>query len=165
MKSWALFLAASTSAGVAEDERKILMHVNENPYMRVESMAVEGLLCAERYSAFDCNHPVRVSIQKSAGFLRVVSSAGRTPLSVEIPLSQLPELDLQSVQISGHYSPDALVLVDIRFGEPNSCYVNDDGRSSLTVSLGEENGARAWITTHEGCEIQDKQIVGDESGN
>ena len=160
MRHWLLLLAAGSASAAAEDDRQILQHVNENPRLRAESAVIEGRLCAERYTAIDCDYPVRVSLERRGEFLEVSTASSDRRASVRIPLSRLPELDLESAEINGHYRPEELVTVRLRFGQPNDCFVNDDGRAQLSISLGEEYGARAWITSYEGCEIRDEQIVG-----
>lgn len=160
MKGWLFLLAAGALDGGDEAARLILYHVQENPRLLVEDVTVNGRLCAERYGAADCGYPVRVNIAQNGGHVEfTASSDGVKPLSVRVPLSQVPGLDIQSTEVYGHYRPERLVVVEVKFGEPNNCYINDEGRPRLSVYL-EDAGPAVHVTTYLDCEIVTEQIVG-----
>jgi hypothetical protein len=160
MKTWALVLAAgSPSAAAADHGRSILIPVHESTRLRADSAVIEGRLCADQ--AVECDYPVRVSIERRGEFLAVTSTSSHRRMRVRVPLSRVPDLDLESLRLYGHYRPQELVTIEVRFGEPIDCYQNDDGRPRLMVFLDAERGNRARIESYEGCEIRSELVAGE----
>jgi hypothetical protein len=82
-----------------------------------------------------------------------VSVTGSEALSTSIPMSRLPDLDLATAVVYGRYTPELQITVEVKFGEPSDCYVNDDGRATLAIVLVEDKEPYAHVTTFPECQV------------
>lgn len=129
---------------IAQDER-VLFSVNENDPVEIRATSVHGFL-EGRSVQVDLSTDHRNQTFQATGLLddEIIGS-------VSIDLALLVDLDLSSVDYFGNVD-EGLVEIELRYGEENNCFVNDDGRSRVTVSFFRSEQPATSITTYMNCD-------------
>lgn len=138
-------VGACNVAQGATDQEKILSHFRNYGRSSINSLRLEGSVEGANYSVAGARRSTEVVFD--------VSLEGNA-IQLHFGNEQFPNIDLRSITegMDIDNSPHSLSF-DVKYGEPLDCFVDDDGRSLLAVSINSDGLVSVSRLATHGCQV------------
>lgn len=137
-------------AALIAQERRILAHNQDVSPIEINSYRVYGNKSGE-------NIDIQLNLKKNQSDqnLIVIASYGNNfTTNISIPVAQLNNLDFTSANFFARNGEKKILTIEIKYGEKNNCFINDDGRSRLTITFEEGEPDDVSTVNYIDCEPQ-----------
>lgn len=127
----------------ATDPGRILGHFRHYGKSNITSARLEGIVGGAPYSV--------AGTRRGSQVIFDVSLNG-TSVQLHFSSEQFPSIDLRTIHegVNLDLTPHRLAF-DLRFGEVNNCFVNDDGRRLLAISVAADGVISVSRSVPAGC--------------